>query len=60
MAPMSFDASRLIDMACIAFASLTMDQIQSLRTAYRTTIIASKRDNVSCMHLSQRLAVQCR
>ena len=47
MAPMSFDASRLIDMACIAFASLTMEQIQSLRTAYRTTIIASQRNDVS-------------
>lgn len=42
MAPMSFDASRLIDMACIAFAGLTMDQIQALRKAYRTTVVASK------------------
>ena len=42
MAPMSFDASRLIDMACIAFSALTMDQIQALRKAYRTTVVASK------------------
>ena len=47
MAPMSFDASRLIDMACIAFAGLTMDQIQALRKAYRTTVVASKL-NVRC------------
>ncbi len=42
MAPMSFDASRLIDMACIAFSGRTMDQIQALRKAYRTTVVASK------------------
>jgi hypothetical protein len=47
MAPMSFDASRLIDMACIAFSSLTIGQIQSLRTAYLTTIMASNRNDVS-------------
>ncbi len=53
MAPMSFDASRLIDMACIAFAGLTMEQIQSLRKVYRTTIVASKA-NVSAPHAFQR------
>ena len=61
MAPMSFDASRLIDMACIAFAGLTMDQIQALRKAYRTTVVASKHvrcpfpaaDGMQCWLLSR-------
>ena len=44
MAGMSLDGSRLVDMACIAFASVTMDQITGLREAYRTTVAAEKRD----------------
>ena len=42
MAPMSYDSSRLIDMACIAFAGVTMDQISALRKAYTTTVAAEK------------------
>ena len=44
MAPMSYDGSRLIDMACIAFAGVTRDQIAGLRKAYTTTVAAAKRD----------------
>jgi len=42
MAPMSYDSSRLIDMACIAFAGLTIEQISALRKAYNTTVKAEK------------------
>ena len=42
MAPMSYDSSRLIDMACIAFAGLTIEQIEALRKAYNTTVKAEK------------------
>lgn len=44
MASMSYDGSRLIDMACIAFAGVTGDQIAGLRKAYTTTVAAEKRD----------------
>ena len=46
MASLSYDGSRLIDMACIAFAGVTLDQIAGLREAYTTTVAALKRDNV--------------
>ena len=40
MAPMSYDSSRLIDVACIAFAGVSDKQLAVLRQAHRQTVIA--------------------
>ena len=60
MAPMSYDSSRLIDMACIAFAGLTIEQISALRKAYNTTVKAEKhqvlgRSTSSCIQECMQL-----
>ncbi|KAK9810304.1 hypothetical protein WJX72_008307 [[Myrmecia] bisecta] len=46
MAPMSYDSSRLIDVACIGFSSLSDTQLATLRAVYRTTVLAQFQDDV--------------
>ena len=40
MAPMSYDSSRLVDVACIAFAHVDADHIGSLRAVHSAAVHA--------------------
>ena len=59
MAPMSYDSSRLIDVACIAFAGVSDKQLAVLRQAHRQTVIAqfAVRTTLPLMGLSALAAV---
>lgn len=40
MAPMSYDSSRLIDVACISFSSTDQAHLERLQAKHRQTVLA--------------------
>jgi hypothetical protein len=51
MAPMSYDSSRLVDVACIAYAHIDSLCIQGLRQQFFSTV--QKQFQVGCPSLDQ-------
>lgn len=50
MAPMSYDGSRLLDTACIAFSNFTGDKLNSLREAYTSSVMSQFHVRVHCSY----------
>ena len=56
MAPMSYDSSRLIDVACISFSSTDHAHLASLQARHRQTVLAQF---AVCMLLYMLLNAEC-
>ena len=56
MAPMSYDSSRLVDVACIAYAHVDAAHIKELRGQYLATV--QRQFQVAALQFAVRLYIQ--